>query len=166
MFTHSQILRIMFAIKMVWALSIYRGCWNQKKITTNTTLAIYSIDFCVITHLFLSASVFKKGPSVGIVMKLSLLPSISVPARHSAVLSPQRVSLTMWSSLRVTTLWCTTRSTLWADGPSSSEPTWTTASRRSRWTESAPPMDSMMSCLLAQVNDLTLNFISKHENDV
>lgn len=102
-------------------------------------------------------------------LNCSSLPSISVPARRSAVLSPRRVSQTTWSSLHVTTLWCTTRCTLWAAGRSSSELTWTTASHRSPWTESALPTDSMMSCLSAQVNDLfsvwTLNLIFNQDSD-
>lgn len=99
----------------------------------------------------------------------SSLPSISVPARRLAVLSPRRVSRTMWSSLHVTTLWCTTRCTQWADGLSSSELTWTTASHRSPWTESALPTDSMTSCLSAQVNVLfsfrTLSLVFNHDSD-
>lgn len=82
---------------------------------------------------------------------LCLFSSFSVLVRHLAVLSLRRASRTMWFSLHVTTLWCITRSTRWAGDPSSSELTSTTASRRSLWTESTPPMANMMSCLLAQV---------------
>lgn len=75
----------------------------------------------------------------------------SVQARHLAVLSQRRASRTMWSSSHATTLWCTTRSTRWAGGPSSSGATWTTASRRSLWTESTRPTASTTSCSSAQV---------------
>lgn len=57
----------------------------------------------------------------------------------------------MWFSLHATTLSCIILSTPWRGGPSSSAPMWTTASRRSPWTEWARPTDSTMSCLLEQV---------------
>lgn len=84
--------------------------------------------------------------------KFFLFPfSCSVQVRHSAVSSLRKASRTMWSSLRVTTLWCTTRCTPWAGGPSSSGATWNTASRRSPWTESTRPTASTTSCSSAQV---------------
>lgn len=96
-----------------------------------------------------SATVFPKDASEN--QTSFVFPSISVPARHLAALSPQRVSQMMWSSLHVTTLWCTTLCTPWADDPSLLEPMWFTASHRSLWTESTLQMDNMTSCSSAQV---------------
>lgn len=94
---------------------------------------------------------FKHMTSAEMKIILFSFPSVSVPVRHLAALSPLRVSQMMWFSLHATTLSCIILSTPWRGGPSSSALMWTTASRRSPWTEWALPTGSTMSCLLEQV---------------